>query len=155
FLVTVTRPPDATPNPRDIFRATFDYKATPGRRIRGVVRDKATGNPVPGVRIFDPSSRPAAMTGKDGRYELFGCMKGEAYGLMAQPQNGLSYFAEYGSVIAEPGSDAVTLDFNLISGSAVHGRVLDSVTRKPPKSAVVEYYPLYPNANSGLLQYGT
>jgi protocatechuate 3,4-dioxygenase beta subunit len=155
FLVAVTRPPDAMPNPRDIFRATFDYKATPGRHIRGVVRDKATGNPVPGVRIFDPSSRPGAMTDKDGRYELLGCMKGEAYGLMAQPQNGLPYFAAYGWVMAKSGSDPVRLDFDLISGSTVHGRVLDGVTRRPPKTTVVEYYPLYANANSSLLQYGT
>jgi RNA polymerase sigma factor (sigma-70 family) len=154
YLAAFTRPPTATPYARDIKGASFEYTAYAARRIRGMVRDQATGKPLPGVRISAVATNLTTVTDKDGRYELLGCMKSNAYGLMAQPQNGLLYFAAFGSVVDGPGTGPLTLDFDLISGIAVHGRVIDRAMQKPPKAAVVEYYPLFPNANSALLSNG-
>jgi RNA polymerase sigma factor (sigma-70 family) len=151
-FAAVTRPPEATPNPREIYGATFEYRGFATRRIRGVVRDKATGNPLPGVRIS--GTYVAVVTDNDGRYELLGCNKSQSYGLSAQPQNGLPYFAASGWLLDGPGISPLTLDFELVGGIAVQGRVTDRATEKPPKAAVVAYYPLFPNANSALLSHG-
>jgi hypothetical protein len=96
----------------------------------------------------------AAVTDKDGCYELLGCGKSQGYSLTAQPQGGLPYFAAWNSVMDGPGNDPLTLDFKLAGGIALEGRILDRATRKPPKAAVVEYYPLLPNTNSALLSPG-
>jgi hypothetical protein len=55
--------------------ATFEYKASPSQSIRGVVRDKATGRPVAGVRMCTAPSLPPAFTDDNGRFEILGCPK--------------------------------------------------------------------------------
>jgi RNA polymerase sigma factor (sigma-70 family) len=127
--------------------AMFDYVAPASRPIRGVVRDKATGKPVAGVRMSSRETQAVAYTDKEGRYELLGCPKSRWYTVTARPQNGQLYFAAWKGAADTPGLDALAMDFDLVGGIELRGRVTDRVTGKPPRRAVVEYYPLYPNAN--------
>jgi RNA polymerase sigma factor (sigma-70 family) len=129
--------------------ATFDYLASPSRSIRGAVRDKATGRPVAGVKISVQNATSTALTDSDGRFEILGCPKLQpVYFVMAQPETGQPYFAASASVPESNGPDPVTVDFDLVNGIPISGRVTDQSTHKPPKTALVEYYPLFPNPHS-------
>jgi hypothetical protein len=46
------------------------------------------------------------------------------------------------------GPDPLTVDFDLVSGIPLSGRVTEQSTHKPPKTALVEYYPLFPNPHT-------
>ena len=119
--------------------------------IRGVVRNKKTGQAVAGVKISVPRSGSSTYTDKDGRYELL--IPPELRGLvvMAQPQNEQPYFAAAVRPPNTPNQAPLTADFELIGGISLRGRVTEQSTGKPPKRAVVEYYPLFPNAHSSVL----
>jgi RNA polymerase sigma factor (sigma-70 family) len=127
-----------------------DWMALPSRTIRGLVRDKATGKPVPGVKVSVETIGPTTLTDQDGRYELLG-YPGPPCVVMAQPQRGQPYFAAAVRLPEKPAADPLIADFNLVSGIPLRGRVTDQATGKPPKRAVVEYYPLFPNAHSSVL----
>ena len=129
--------------------ATFEFAAPASKPIRGTVRDKATNKPVAGVRISenDPDSVATTYTDKEGRYELLGVAKAPGYWVTAQPQNGQLYFAISKSFDAPPGQDTLVGDFHLVGKIEVRGRITDQATGKPPKQAMVEYHPLYPNAS--------
>jgi protocatechuate 3,4-dioxygenase beta subunit len=154
ILSAATRPTAATPYSWGISGANFDHAALPSRPIRGVVRDKVTAKPVPGVQISAFADLPPALTDEDGRYELLGCPKAQSYTVTAQPRTGQPYFAAEAWVTDGPGLDPLTLNFDLVSGIPVHGRVTDQSTQKPPRTAVVEYYPLFPNVHSAKLRAG-
>jgi hypothetical protein len=47
-----------------------------------------------------------------------------------------------------PGPAALTVNFDLVRGIPLRGRVTDLLTHKPPQAAAVEYYPLFPNRHS-------
>src|SRR5262249_33885251 len=152
-LGAVTRPAQATPYPSRV-GATFDYVASPSRPIRGVVRDQATGKPVAGVKMSVPQTPSAALTDEDGRFELLGCPKLRGYTVVAQAQIGQPYFAASAWVPDKAGPDPLTVAFDLVSGIPLRGRVTDQATGKPPRAAVVEYYPLFPNPHSPKLTNG-
>src|SRR5262249_19849508 len=81
--------------PVKLYAATFRHLAQASRLIRGVVRDKETGKPLPGVRLtVAPARGPVASsigagaTGRtdgEGRYEVQGMAKSEAYVVYALP----------------------------------------------------------------------
>ncbi|HEV3255739.1 MAG TPA: sigma-70 family RNA polymerase sigma factor [Gemmataceae bacterium] len=148
LLVAATRHSTATPYVAGILGASFDYVAPACRPIRGVVRDKTTGKPVAGVRITTQLTNSTALTEEDGSYKLFGCSKSPGYDVAAQPQTGQPYFAASAEVPDKPGHEPIAVDFALVGGIRLRGRVTDHATRKPPKTAVVEYYPLFPNPHS-------
>jgi hypothetical protein len=138
-----------------IYLASFEYVAPAVRGIRGVVRDKATGRPIAGVKmnaqaIPGPAvaSPFTSFTDNTGSYEILVPPEPTGWGLHAQPESGQPYFASYVEVEVKPGPDAIAADFNLVTGILVHGRIKESTTGKPPKAAVVEYYPLFPNPHS-------
>src|SRR5262249_15273832 len=56
------RPATGAPAIGSIHGATFDYLAPPARPIRGVVRDRATGEPLAGVRISARGCLSPALT---------------------------------------------------------------------------------------------
>jgi hypothetical protein len=174
-LVVTTRPAAAISSSGGILGATFDCVALPSRTIRGLVRDKATGKPVPGVKVSIETIGPTTFTDQDGRYELLG-YPGPPCVVMAQPQRGQPYFAaavrlpeklatdpltpllpvrlRSAAAVRLPeklATDPLTADFNLVSGIPLRGRVTNQTTGKPPKRAVVEYYPLFPNPHSAAL----
>src|SRR5581483_5385471 len=67
----MTRP--AAEIPAGLFRPSgvpLECVASASRSIRGVVRDKKTGQAVAGVKISVQRSSSSTLTDKDGRYEL-------------------------------------------------------------------------------------
>ncbi len=134
---------------RRYYGAAFDHVAQASRPIRGVVRDKATGKPVPGVEISAPglSMLHKTQTDKEGRYELLGLPKSERYGLTVRPGNGQRYFAGEMSFADTPGLDPLTADIDLVSGTPLRGIVTDKGTGKPIAQARVDYHLLFPNPN--------
>jgi protocatechuate 3,4-dioxygenase beta subunit len=149
FFTAIARPAMTPPNPRRLNLATFEYVASPERVIRGVVRDQATGRPVAGVRMFALLDNSPAVTDQGGRFEIRGCPKmPQGYALMAQPQAGQPYFAAKVSFPDKPGFAPLAVDVDLVGGIPLSGRVTNQATGKPPRAAVVEYYPLFPNPHS-------
>jgi RNA polymerase sigma factor (sigma-70 family) len=153
-LPAVTRPAVPTPYVGGTNGATFEYVAAPSRLIHGVVRDQATGKPVPDVLVSARGTLSTALTDKDGRYELRGCSKSQGYMVTAQSLTGRPYFAAEVWVPEVPSLDPLTLNFDLLSGIPVQGQVRDQSSQKPPRTARVEYYPLFPNAFSSRLTNG-
>src|SRR5262249_47269358 len=93
-LGVATRPVKPTRAVGIIDGATFEYLASPSRSIRGVIRDKATGKPIAGVRMCAQQTNPPTYTDEDGRFEILGCPRvQQLYCVMAQPQTGQPYFA--------------------------------------------------------------
>jgi RNA polymerase sigma factor (sigma-70 family) len=154
LVTVVTRSLAAPSASRYIQGAAFEYVAPAARPIWGVVRDKATGKPVPGVRMSVEWTRSATRTGEDGRYELPGCPRLESYTVRAIPDSGQPYFAAAATMPDRPGPEPLAVDFDLVSGLRLRGRVTDHATGKPPRAAVVEYYPLFPNSHSATLTNG-
>lgn len=157
-LTAVTRPAAGTPFVAGVQGATFEYSAAASRPIWGVVRDRRTGNPVPGVQMVAAdyfATISTAVTDQQGRYELAGYGKShQGCTVTAQPQAGQPYFTASERLPESPGPHPITLNFDLVSGILVRGRVTDQATQKPPRAAVVEYYPLFPNAHSAKLTNG-
>ena len=142
----VNRPTEAAAPPGRV--APFEHTIAAGRPIRGVVRDRLTGRPLAGVKVrLEPdgllSSGPTTQTDRDGRYELLGPDKpvGRWATVVAEPEGGQLYFAEVRGVATQrPGP--LTADFELLRGLPLRGRVTEQASGKPPKRAMVEYYPL-------------
>jgi RNA polymerase sigma factor (sigma-70 family) len=148
LLEVATQPSPAIPAGRGIHGATFDYTVPPSRPIRGVVRDQATGQPVAGVKVSADEALCTTLTGADGAYEVLGDGRAQGHLLRAQPAEGQGYLAASKWVPGAPGLNAVTVNFDLVRGIVLRGRVTDQATHKPPPAAVVEYYPLFPNRHS-------
>jgi hypothetical protein len=154
LLSVATRPRPAIPSSLPLHPATFDYVAPICRAIRGMVRDKATGKPVAGVKVNAWNSIHMSLTDNAGGYEILVSTPSPGWNLIAKPESGQPYFAASAWVPDKPGPDAILADFDLVSGILLHGRVTDQATRQPPKAAVVEYYPLFPNAHSSKITNG-
>jgi RNA polymerase sigma factor (sigma-70 family) len=133
------------------YGASFDHVARPSRPIRGVIRDKATGKPVPGVEIGTFMGSEKAMADKEGRYELRGLPQIGHYDLRVLPANGQPYFGGTLRFDDTPGLEPVTADIELLSGIPLQGRVTDKATGQPVAGARVDYHPLFPNAEVGKL----
>jgi RNA polymerase sigma factor (sigma-70 family) len=156
YLQAATRVSGPPPLPKvGIYLANFEYVAPAVRGIRGVVRDKATGRPIAGVKMNAQAIPGPAVaspftffTDNTGSYEIFVPPEPTGWGLDAQPESGQHYFASYVSLEVKPGPDAIAADFDLVSGILVSGRIKESPMGKAPKAAVVEYHPLFPNPHS-------
>jgi hypothetical protein len=148
-LGVATRPAAAGPPAGGAYGATFEYLAPPAQPIRGVVRDQATGRPVAGVSVCAVQGHPPELTDEAGRFEIRGCPKGPpGYAVMAQPQTEQPYFGATIHLADRPGFDPLTVALDLVRGIPLRGRVTDQATGKPPRAAVVEYYPLFPNPHA-------
>jgi hypothetical protein len=138
------------PSPRApalvIYPATLDVPLPPGHPVRGVVRDDATGQPVPGVRIDATTDTPTATTDAAGRFEIAGVRKAEQIHLQAAP--GPATAAYLGVAVTVPGGDpglgATVADIRLRKGIPIHAKVIEKGTARPVE-AEVRYFVLYPN----------
>jgi RNA polymerase sigma factor (sigma-70 family) len=150
LLGVATSPTAVLPPARGIQSPGFTFTVPPARSIRGVVRDKATGQPVAGVKMSVETTGLTTFTDGEGGYELRGWAGSGGCVVVAQPESGQRYFAASVS-LAEKAKADLTADFALVGGIPLRGRVTDQATGKPPKRGVVEYYPLFPNAYSSEL----
>jgi RNA polymerase sigma factor (sigma-70 family) len=122
------------------YGAEFDHTAAPTRPIIGVVRDKDTGKPIPGVAIqsnqfagvnASGDSCVHTVTDKEGRYRLVGMPKAAGNSIKVAPAVGQPYLQSVREVADVSGLEPVTVDFDLKRGVLVKGRVLDQATGKP------------------------
>jgi RNA polymerase sigma factor (sigma-70 family) len=125
----------------------FDHIAAPCRPIVGIVRDKDTGNPIPGAVVtsykrpdchFSAVTDLRAVTDKNGRYRLLGMPKGQGNVIRAGSPEDEPYLMATQEIADTPGLGPITADFTLKRGVWISGRVLDRTTRRP-LHAQVEY----------------
>jgi hypothetical protein len=139
--------------PYDFHGATFDHAAAPTRVIVGIVRDKDTGKPLPGVTIQNETERGPgdvldlrATTDAEGRYRMVGLSREAGHQLLALPPPGSPYLRAVVTSGAGSGLEPVTVDFTLKRGVVMRGRVTEKETGRPI-AALVEYFTFGDNPN--------
>jgi protocatechuate 3,4-dioxygenase beta subunit len=139
------------------------HVAVPSRPIRGVVRDKTSGQPLAGATVFfgfdggwwanaleeEPEERlrwGKSVTNKEGRYELLGLAKPLNFKVLAvTPAKGKLYFRREVELRDTPGLAALVADIDMVEGVTVRGRITNKATHKPIVGARVVYYALSGN----------
>ncbi len=138
-----------TPLPA-IYGPTFEHTAGPTKPIVGVVRDRATGKPLADVGISAGAggwweNHVYTKTDQAGRYRLIGLPKGKTRTFRVQayasPQG---YLPTSKPVSDSAGLAPLTLDFEMVHGIRVRGRITDKTTGKPVPAALW-YTPLADN----------
>jgi RNA polymerase sigma factor (sigma-70 family) len=143
-LWVMTRAGDTVVGKVKLYAATFRFLAAASRPIRGVVRDKETGKPIPGALVWVQISG-AIRTDKEGRYEVLGCPKSETYVVYARP-NTERHFAVATRFDDTRGLGPLKADIRVPRGAVVlRGRVTDKRTGKPIPGVRVHYFALFPN----------
>jgi RNA polymerase sigma factor (sigma-70 family) len=127
---------------------TFDVIAGPTQPVVGVVRDKDTGQPLPGVVVKSWKLAQAPYIANDfvrtttdaqGRYRLVGLPKGPGHSIIAVPADDQPYLASVIAVGSAPGVEPVTADIALKRGILIQGRVTSGPEGRPVR-ARVEYF---------------
>jgi RNA polymerase sigma factor (sigma-70 family) len=140
-MTTIRTPQDKLEsqyNPRTYHGAKFDYTVEPNQPFVGVVTDKETGKPVPGVLIrrrlgWDMSVQ--AVTDADGKYKLDGLRTGEQE-LIAIPPIDTPYHLRVFRAGRPANDQPVTADVELHRGVWVSGTVTDKATGKPVEASI-------------------
>jgi RNA polymerase sigma factor (sigma-70 family) len=128
-----------------VYPADFDCVFHPSRLIQGVVRDKITRQPLPGIPVGADVRRDGVVTDAAGRFKLEGIGKdAEGYRLHVRP-SGKLYFSRWVVLPDTPGLDPVEGDIELTTGSLIKGRVTQRETGEPLVGVRVEYNPFFPN----------
>ncbi len=137
-------------SPPTVYGPQFDHPARPTRPITGTVRDKITGKPLPGVQVSGYGAQSwwedyaTAATDDEGRYRLIGLPKGPSYRVSAFGGTGREFLPAQQQVADSEGLTPLTVDFDLVHGVRVRGRVTDKTTGRPVVAAVW-YHPLADN----------
>jgi len=134
------------------YSALFDHVAGPAKLITGTVRDKETGKPIAGVQVQGSSddgwweNSVRATTDAQGRYRLIGLAKSKAYRLRVWPETDKLYLPRGQEVSGTEGLNAITVDFEMVRGVQIHGRITDKATGKPLRTGL-RYVPLQGNTH--------
>lgn len=126
--------------------------------LKGIAREKGTGQPVEGVWISLGAGislhENRAVTDKDGRYEFVDLPKAEEYSLIGHPKPNDPYFITSSRVKSTNEDEkTVNLDLDFVRGIPFRLRVLDKATGKAllnpatgrPFPGVIHYFPVTPN----------
>jgi RNA polymerase sigma factor (sigma-70 family) len=126
----------------------FEHLCKPGKTIMGVVRDIDTGAPVPGMKVTSQFGSPiSAVTDQQGRYRLDGLDKSPARWLIASARGGdQPYCASSRQVDDSAGYQPMIVDFQVVKGVVVTGRLTDRATGRPVQGWVA-YAALRDNPN--------
>jgi RNA polymerase sigma factor (sigma-70 family) len=131
-----------------VYGPTFEHVAQPCKTIVGVVKDKATGKPLAGVRINGSAPNhwwgdyAQTTTDDDGRFRLVGVAKAAHYSVSTYA--GQPYLPSQQQVSDSEGLKPLTVDFQVVRGVQVKGRITDKETGKPVFCALW-YFPLADN----------
>ncbi|HEV8058232.1 MAG TPA: hypothetical protein VGP68_00035 [Gemmataceae bacterium] len=134
-----------------VYGATFDHAVLPSRLIKGVIRDKKTGQPISRVGVRADGGIHRTQSDSEGRYELAGSPKNAQGYRVNFSSNGQLYFNTSILLHDSPGLDPIQGDLELVGGITAKGQVLHQVTGKPLAGVRVSYDPLYPNPYVRLL----
>jgi hypothetical protein len=147
-----------------IYAIGFEHITAPGRDVEGDVVDAATGQPVPGVVIRPKMTYPGAFdvpnpfirwrsemstratTDARGHYRLGGLPVGHPVELVTGLGDRMPYRPMFQELPNAPGVGPTRLDFKLVHGIPVEGKVTNRTTSKPV-AAFVEYLPTLENPN--------
>ena len=129
-----------------IYPSTFEHFANPSSPIVGVVLERETGKPIPGIGVSGGirggGDHANAVTDENGRYELTGLATDGTLRLFAGPADGaqLPYIGVEREVQLTSGVPPKQEDtqFKLTRGIVIRGTVTDATTAQPVK-ARVEY----------------
>jgi hypothetical protein len=123
----------------------------PGKSVEGVVRDRVSGQPIPGVRVvgrvggsWNYLAWKEAVTDAAGRYRLDGLPKAARRPLGFDPPPGSPHVHRFIDIDDTEGVRPVRADVELERGVVVRGRLTDRVTGRPVRGRVV-YQPLETN----------
>ncbi len=152
-------------DPRQRTGKTFgnDFVVTvePSQIIRGQVRDKETGKPLPGV-LIDLNNYPGdtmaldefvtTRTDSDGRYTLHGVPKqasdsGRRMELFVEPTKEQPYFRSSHRVPLHSGLEPIDFDIELTPAIWAEGKVTDASSGDPVAS-LVAYHPYLNNPHA-------
>jgi RNA polymerase sigma factor (sigma-70 family) len=131
-----------------VYGPAFEHAAQPSKPIVGVVKDRATGKPVAGATVSGSAANhwwgdyAQATTDAEGRFCLLGVAKGAHYSVSAH--GGKSYLPSERRVSDSAGLKPLTVNFEVVRGVLVKGRVTDKQTGKPVFCAMW-YFPLADN----------
>jgi RNA polymerase sigma factor (sigma-70 family) len=131
-----------------VYGPTFEHAAAPCKPIVGVVKELATGKPVAGVSISGNAENrwwgDYAQTKTDaaGQFRLFGVGKANHYTLSAYA--GDPYVPSQQGVTDSEGLKPLTVNFTIVRGVLVKGRITDKQTGQPVFCALW-YFPLADN----------
>jgi beta-lactamase regulating signal transducer with metallopeptidase domain len=137
------------------YGANFRYVAAPTKPVVGVVRDRSTRKPLAGVTVEsnklagDPvPGRNIVQTTTDalGRYRLIGLPKGKGNEVRLVPRDDQPYVSVHTDVPDSPGLGPVTVDFELVRGVWIEGKLADKVTGEPVEG-YVDYFAFEHNPN--------
>jgi RNA polymerase sigma factor (sigma-70 family) len=134
-VTVLMRPGSVKALPADMRGAAFELPVAPNKPIRGTVRDKATGEPLTGVRIYCWPNGTETMTDKAGHYEIPGVRKAEQYSLNAG-YKAAPYLVQWKHAGDTPGLDPITVNFELERGLQVRVRVREIGTGKPVSGSI-------------------
>jgi RNA polymerase sigma factor (sigma-70 family) len=121
-----------------LYGPTFDYVATPGKKMSGIVHD-AAGKPVAGARVMAiraMNNVVSTSTDADGRFSLAGIPKQPLHGLHVMPEKNSPLLSRSVEVPDTNGLTPVTADILLARGIIVTGQVIDKQTGKGVQSGI-------------------
>jgi hypothetical protein len=129
------------------FGDSFEYTTYPGFTVKGVVRDRKTRRPVPGVALSWQDRGESTFTDANCRYELTGFVKSynQRQYIHVDPLDA-PYFPAGDHLPSNITADTVPMDFELESGIVLTGKITNAAKGKPPSAATVSYHGLPSNA---------
>jgi protocatechuate 3,4-dioxygenase beta subunit len=133
-----------------LLAATFDHFLGPTKPVEGTVRDKATGKGLAKVGISGNSEGSwwedyvRTETDANGHYRLVGLPVAPSYRMTVYAPNEMGYLPGGKPLAGSEGLKPLALDFELVRGVRVKGRITDKETGKPVHAALW-YTPLADN----------
>jgi RNA polymerase sigma factor (sigma-70 family) len=132
-----------------LYGSTFEHLVGPTKPLVGVVRDKATGKPMAGVRVIGRVGARwlyditdiETVTDEKGRYKLTGFAKTDRYLVGVVTKDRTTYLPQGRELNDTEGLKALEADFDLVHGITLRGRLIDKATGKEA-GGVVSYAPL-------------
>jgi RNA polymerase sigma factor (sigma-70 family) len=127
------------------YPVSFRHVAGSTQLVVGIVRDKDTGKPLPGVTVesYRLANSPLAgrglvrtTTDEKGGYRLIGLPKGKGNKILVIPAEDQPYLETVAEIPDSPGFEPVTVDFRLKRGIWIEGRLTDKATGRPAPGEV-------------------
>ena len=124
------------------------FIAEAGRTVTGVVKDRDTGKPLPGCRLYGYmgwSDGVVVVSDENGAYRIDGFARNaRGYSVSVTPPAGQDYLGRSGHAVDTAGVTPLALDIELVKGVVVRGRVVDKQTGQGV-SAGVRFAPMPDN----------
>jgi hypothetical protein len=135
-----------------LYAPTLTFVAEPSKTIEGVVRDAASGKPLPGCTVSSQTGfGDSAVVFSDaaGKFRLDGLPKnGRGYRVFVMPPKEGTYLSRNIDAADTQGYTPIKLDVEVTRGVVVRGRVVDRQTGKGVESGI-RFAPLPDNKYFG------